>query len=77
MKNVFVEGIQEMGKSTLVNAISKEFPQYHICREWDYSPIDLAWCTWMTKEEYENTLEKYRKKLRHYLNKICYNHFIE
>lgn len=74
MRNVFVEGIQGMGKSTLVNAISKEFPQYHVCREWDYSPIDLAWCTWMTKEEYENTLEKYKEIQEEIVKKTVEEH---
>ena len=59
MKNIFVEGIQGMGKSTLVNAISREMTEVQVCREGDYSPIDLAWCTWMTKAEYEAVLEKY------------------
>ena len=59
MKNVFIEGIQGMGKSTLVNRIYQEKPELHVCREGDYSPIDLAWCTWMTKEEYEAVLDKY------------------
>lgn len=74
MRNVFVEGIQGMGKSTLVNAISKEFPQYHVCREWDYSPIDLAWCTWMTKEEYENILEKYKEIQEEIVKKTVEEH---
>ncbi len=59
MKNIYVEGIQGMGKSTLVNCISCEIQKYHVCREGDYSPIDLAWCTWMSKEEYETILENY------------------
>ena len=59
MKNIFIEGIQGMGKSTLVNQIYKEKPSLHVCREGDYSPIDLAWCTWLTKEEYEAVLNKY------------------
>jgi len=59
MKNIFVEGIQGMGKSTLVNRISREVTQYRVCREGDYSPMDLAWCTWMTKEEYESVLLHY------------------
>ena len=59
MKNIFVEGIQGMGKSTLVNQISREISEFKVCREGDYSPVDLAWCTWMTREEYEAVLEKY------------------
>ena len=59
MKNIFVEGIQGMGKSTLVNRIYHKNPEYHVCREGDYSPVDLAWCTWMSHEEYEAAVEKY------------------
>ena len=61
MKNIFVEGIQGMGKTTLVNQIYREKPMLHVCREGDYSPIDLAWCTWLTKDEYEAILNKYAK----------------
>lgn len=59
MKNIFVEGIQGSGKSTLVNNISKWNSKLHVCREGDYSPVDLAWCALMTEEEYEVVLEKY------------------
>ena len=59
MKNIFVEGIQGAGKSTLVNNISKWNSKLHVCREGDYSPIDLAWCALMTEEEYEVILKKY------------------
>lgn len=59
MKNVFVEGIQGMGKSTLVNRLSAAVPELRVCREGDHSPVDLAWCTWMTKEEYEAVLRRY------------------
>ncbi len=59
MRNIFVEGIQGSGKSTLVNKISKANPKLQVCREGDYSPIDLAWCAYMSKEEYEAVLEKY------------------
>lgn len=59
MKNIFVEGIQGSGKSTLANNISKWNSKLHVCREGDYSPIDLAWCALMTEEEYEVILEKY------------------
>lgn len=59
MKNIYIEGIQGMGKSTLVNRISNAIPELHVCREGDYSPIDLAWCTWMSEQEYETVLKKY------------------
>ncbi len=60
MKNVFIEGIQGVGKSTLVNSIFNAIPGFHVCREGDYSPVDLAWCTWMSKEEYETVLKCYK-----------------
>lgn len=59
MKNIFIEGIQGMGKSTLLNHIAAKIPEYQVCREGDYSPVDLAWCTWMTEEEYRQILQKY------------------
>ena len=59
MKNIFIEGIQGMGKSTLLNSIISVVPNLHICREGDYSPVELAWCTWMTKKEYEQVLKHY------------------
>lgn len=59
MKNVFIEGIPGMGKSTLLNTVSTAIPQLHVCREGDYSPVDLAWCTWMSREEYEEILKRY------------------
>lgn len=57
--NVFIEGIQGMGKSTLQQAIFAEMPELHICREGDYSPVELAWCTWMTGEEYQRILQQF------------------
>ncbi|MBQ8518292.1 MAG: hypothetical protein IJ455_01645 [Agathobacter sp.] len=59
MKNIYVEGIQGMGKSTLVNHIHQVAPELRVCREGDYSPVDLAWCTWMSRDEYEAVLERY------------------
>ena len=59
MKNIFIEGIQGMGKSTLLQAIANKNPDYHVCLEGDYSPIELAWCTWMTEEEYTAKLQQY------------------
>lgn len=59
MKNVFVEGIQGMGKSTLLQAVYTQIPEFYVCREGDYSPVELAWCAWMTMEEYHAVLEKY------------------
>lgn len=59
MKNIFIEGIQGMGKSTLLQQIANIYPGYQVCREGDYSPIELAWCAWMNEEEYKAVLERY------------------
>lgn len=59
MKNIFVEGIPGMGKSTLVQKLYTKLPGFHVCREGDYSPVELAWCTWMTQQQYEQALECY------------------
>ena len=59
MKNIFIEGIQGMGKSTLLQAIASKYPEYMVCREGDYAPVELAWCAWLTKEEYEGVLGRY------------------
>ena len=42
MKNIFVEGIQGSGKSTLINNIVKFNPELHVCREGDYSTIEFS-----------------------------------
>ncbi len=59
MTNIFVEGIQGAGKSTLVNQLQEAVPGLKVCREGDYSPVELAWCARMREEEYEEILEKY------------------
>lgn len=59
MNNIYVEGIQGAGKSTLVNRLAQAHPNLHVCREGDYSPVELAWCTWMTEEEYQAVLTRY------------------
>lgn len=60
MKNIFIEGLQGAGKSTLLENIAAKFPELHVCREGDASPVDLAWCTWMTETEYHQTLKRYQ-----------------
>ena len=57
--NYFIEGIQGAGKSTLVGKISERLPDFHVFREGDYNPVELAWCAYLTKEQYEMILEKY------------------
>ena len=57
--NLFIEGIPGMGKSTFLNKIAMEHPEYQVYREGDYSPVELAWCACMTEEEYRTTLLRY------------------
>ncbi|MDE6675222.1 MAG: hypothetical protein K2K19_10505, partial [Acetatifactor sp.] len=55
----FIEGLQGMGKSTLLAEIARRRPEYKVCREGDYSPVELAWCAWMDGEQYAAVLEQY------------------
>lgn len=59
MKNIFIEGIQGAGKSTLTNALARKYPEYKVCHEGDYNPVELAWCARMDKEAYESMLQRY------------------
>ncbi len=58
--NYFIEGLQGSGKSTLVERLSKK-PGGTVFREGDYSPVELAWCAYVTKEEYSQILDKYNE----------------
>lgn len=59
MKNIFIEGIQGAGKSTLLNNLHKHMPQYKVYYEGDISPVELAWCSYMTEKQYKDTCLKY------------------
>ena len=60
MKNhIFIEGLQGSGKSTLLRTLSQKFPEYTAYYEGDISPAELAWCSYMTKEQYEEALQKF------------------
>ena len=57
--NIFIEGLQGTGKTTLLSTLSKKYPQYDTYREGDISPVELAWCSYMKEEDYERILAKY------------------
>jgi hypothetical protein len=57
--NYFIEGIQGAGKSTLVGRLASHFPDHRVYREGDYNPVELAWCAYMTEQQYESVLVKY------------------
>ena len=57
--NYFIEGLQGSGKSTLADKIAEKHPEYTSIKEGDYSPVELAWCARVTREEYEDILERY------------------
>lgn len=58
-KNIFIEGMQGTGKSTLLRELSKRLSGYDAYYEGDLSPVELAWCSYMTKDEFEATKLKY------------------
>ncbi len=54
--NYFIEGIPGSGKTTLLNTMADNKTDYTVYREGDISPVELAWCAYMTKEQYENAV---------------------
>ena len=57
--NYFVEGLQGSGKSTLARKLAEKIPGSVLKEEGDYSPVELAWCAYLNKEQYQEILEKY------------------
>ena len=57
--NVFVEGLQGSGKSTMVQRLSKASKAYLPVMEGEYSPVELAWCAYVDAETYQDILQKY------------------
>ena len=83
--NYFVEGLQGSGKSTLVERIAKNHRGYTAIHEGDYSPVELAWCAYVSHMEYQEILDKYNEirsdiELNSYIEKdhvvICYTQVI-
>ena len=58
-KNLFIEGLPGTGKSTLLNRLARKWPEWHAYREGDLSPVELAWCSYLTGTEWEEMLHKY------------------
>lgn len=54
--NIFIDGMQGAGKSTLLTRLSQALPEYQAYREGDASPAELAWCSYMTEEQYQEVL---------------------
>lgn len=52
-KNIIVEGLPGSGKSTLLNHLA-ETRNLHPYREGDLSPIELAWCAYLTPPQWED-----------------------
>lgn len=46
--------MQGAGKSTLVNRPAVKYPEKKVCREGDYTPVDLAWCAYVDETTYQD-----------------------
>lgn len=57
--NLWIEGLQGSGKSTLLQEFVNLYPELKVCREGDYSPVELAWCAWLDKAQYDAVLDRY------------------
>lgn len=57
--NLWIEGLQGAGKSTLLQELVTMNSNLKVCREGDFSPVELAWCAWMDEEQYEAVLARY------------------
>lgn len=57
--NYFIEGLQGSGKSTLAGKLSALHPEYTAIREGDYSPVELAWCAYLSESQYAEILAQY------------------
>ena len=56
MENIIIEGLPGSGKTILIKSLYEKLDGYHIYLEGDISPIELAWCSYMTEEEYQQAL---------------------
>lgn len=58
-QSYFIEGLQGAGKSTLVNRLAENYPEKKVCREGDYTPVDLAWCAYVDETTYQGILARF------------------
>lgn len=58
-KNIFIEGMQGSGKTTLLTKIIKKMPEYRAFEEGDISPVELAWCSYMPENKFQEILQHY------------------
>ncbi len=59
MNNVFIEGLQGTGKSTLQQKLKQYLPNYKVYYEGGLSPVDLTWCSYMDIQDYEKIYNKH------------------
>ena len=57
--NYFIEGLQGSGKSTIAARLADMIPGAYLFAEGDYSPVELAWCAYMTREQYAAEIKKF------------------
>lgn len=46
--NYFIEGIQGSGKTTMLEKMTQDNPKLKAYREGDFSPVELAWCAYVS-----------------------------
>ncbi len=66
-RTVFIEGIPGSGKSTLLKTLHAGLPGFRAYYEGDITPLELAWCAYMSPEQYaaaENTYPQLLQAIR-------------
>ena len=56
--NYFIEGLQGSGKSTLAGKLSEKCGG-RLFREGDYSPVELAWCAYLSEDCLEEIMARH------------------
>lgn len=63
--NIFVEGIPGSGKTTLLDKLGNKFNDYSVYYEGEISPVELAWCAYMTEEQYSQALINWKELINY------------